>query len=201
MGTSNRNTSKKRDDILKAAMRAFREEGFESASMDRIAELAGASKRTVYNYFPSKKELFSAVLDVFVKRMISLSDIPYDPNRSIKEQLSDFIDAELSLFGSTEWLGLMKVLISVFIRDPLLAQDTMMKYGPNKTSFTHWLEAAQEDGKLKIENVELASQIFKSLVSGSFTWPAVFMGPIPEDQATVLRNEIIETFLARYGPG
>ena len=52
----------KRDSILEAAIRAFRDVGYECTSMDRIAELAGASKRTVYNHFPSKEALFQAVV-------------------------------------------------------------------------------------------------------------------------------------------
>ena len=51
----------KRKTILDAAMAAFRDDGYESASMDRIAELAGASKRTVYNHFGSKEALFQAI--------------------------------------------------------------------------------------------------------------------------------------------
>ena len=53
----------KRDIILDAATMAFRDEGYECTSMDRIAELAGASKRTVYNHFGSKEALFQAVVE------------------------------------------------------------------------------------------------------------------------------------------
>jgi AcrR family transcriptional regulator len=53
----------RRDHVLTAATLAFVEAGFEAASMQRIAELAGVTKPAVYALFPSKEELFVAVVD------------------------------------------------------------------------------------------------------------------------------------------
>lgn len=56
-------TDRKRDAIVRAAVEEFRASGYEATSMDRIAEAAGVSKRTVYNHFPSKEALFSMILE------------------------------------------------------------------------------------------------------------------------------------------
>jgi AcrR family transcriptional regulator len=48
--------------ILDAAQRIFLERGFQSASIDEIAELAPASKPTIYAHFPGKEALFGAVV-------------------------------------------------------------------------------------------------------------------------------------------
>ncbi|HCT25152.1 MAG TPA: TetR family transcriptional regulator, partial [Stenotrophomonas sp.] len=42
-------TDRKREAIVRAAVEEFRASGYEATSMDRIAEVAGVSKRTVYN--------------------------------------------------------------------------------------------------------------------------------------------------------
>ena len=55
-------TDRKRDAIVQAAIGEFREHGFNGTSMDRVAAAADVSKRTVYNHFPSKEELFEAIL-------------------------------------------------------------------------------------------------------------------------------------------
>ena len=81
-----RDTSRKRNTILDAASAVFREEGFEATSMDRIAERAGASKRTVYNHFPSKDALFEAVMARFLSEIATLKQIAYDPDRDLEEQ-------------------------------------------------------------------------------------------------------------------
>src|SRR5205807_6937409 len=55
---------RKREEILAAAREVFTREGYMGASMDAVAAHAGASKRTVYQYFEDKEQLFAAtVLD------------------------------------------------------------------------------------------------------------------------------------------
>ena len=57
----------KKDDrraaILKVARAAFLQHGYSGASMSQIAAKVGGSKATLYNYFPSKKDLFVALAD------------------------------------------------------------------------------------------------------------------------------------------
>ena len=50
-------TEAKRQHIVDVAAQAFRELGFEGASMAEICARVGGSKATLYNYFASKEEL------------------------------------------------------------------------------------------------------------------------------------------------
>ncbi len=50
----------KRTQILAGAASVFAADGYEGASMARIAAVAGVSKGTLYNHFDSKAALFSA---------------------------------------------------------------------------------------------------------------------------------------------
>lgn len=52
--------------ILEAALSAFKKQGYSSTSMDMIRDESGVSKATLYNYFPSKEDLF---LDVMLFEM------------------------------------------------------------------------------------------------------------------------------------
>jgi AcrR family transcriptional regulator len=49
-------------EIVAAALAVFAERGFAGAKMDDIADLAGLSKAALYLYFPSKEEVFRAVV-------------------------------------------------------------------------------------------------------------------------------------------
>src|SRR5260370_5042242 len=49
--------------LLAAAAEEFSRAGLERASIDAISLAAGYGKGTIYNYFPSKEELFLAVVE------------------------------------------------------------------------------------------------------------------------------------------
>ncbi len=53
----------KREAILRIAYQAFLTDGYAATSMSEIARQVGGSKATLYNYFCSKEELFTAVVD------------------------------------------------------------------------------------------------------------------------------------------
>lgn len=53
----------RREAILAAAERAFSEGSFHETSLDEVAELAGVSKALIYEHFPSKRELYRALLN------------------------------------------------------------------------------------------------------------------------------------------
>jgi AcrR family transcriptional regulator len=76
MGITERKEREKlqrRKDIIDAAEKVFFSRGFESATMDEIAEMAELSKGTLYLYFKSKEDLQFAIFmrgsDILMKMM------------------------------------------------------------------------------------------------------------------------------------
>ncbi|MDX2008194.1 MAG: TetR/AcrR family transcriptional regulator [Meiothermus sp.] len=58
----------RREQILAAAIQVFSERGFQVAKMQEVANAAGISNGTVYNYFRSKDELLLALLAQLAER-------------------------------------------------------------------------------------------------------------------------------------
>lgn len=56
-----------RSAIITAAWQAFRQEGYERTTMSAINARVGGSKATIYGYFASVGELFSAALEFGLK--------------------------------------------------------------------------------------------------------------------------------------
>jgi AcrR family transcriptional regulator len=60
--------------LLDAARDVFGREGFHAASMDAVARRAGVTKPTLYDHFPSKRDLYLALIDAdleAVRRTVS----------------------------------------------------------------------------------------------------------------------------------
>ena len=60
----------KRDEIVDAASSTFLSAGYEGASMGKIAAAAGVTPTTLYWYFGDKDELFVAVADLYLERLL-----------------------------------------------------------------------------------------------------------------------------------
>ncbi len=193
-----RDKSRKRVIILDGAIDVFISLGYELASMDKIAETAGVSKRTVYNHFGSKDNLFQAIVDGFLAQRQILKTITYDPEKTLEEQLLVFANAEIFLIDSPRRLGLSKFLTGVFLKDTKYARETVAKYPPSFDMLLNWLKEAEKAGKIKTDNMLLAARIFYAMVQGAITYPAIFSEGINKSDVEIVLSEIIALFLTRY---
>jgi AcrR family transcriptional regulator len=65
-----------RERLLAAAAEEFGRVGLERANVDAISLAAGFAKGTIYNYFPSKEELFLAVVEEAVAQATAAGSAP-----------------------------------------------------------------------------------------------------------------------------
>ena len=56
--------------LLSAALEVFTTAGYHSAAMDEIADRAKVSKPVLYQHFPSKLDLYLAVLDLHIDSLV-----------------------------------------------------------------------------------------------------------------------------------
>jgi len=192
-----RDTSQKRRIILDGAIKVFSEYGFEAASMDKIAEAAKVSKRTVYNHFQCKENLFQAIVSEFLKEREQLKPIRYSCDISLQEQLREFAKAELYLIDDPVRRGLSRLLTSTFLMNVEFGKATRGQYEPH-AAFIEWLNAVKADAKMNFESAALAAQMFYGMVEGCLTWGALMSDGATLGQKEPLLDELIAVFLSRY---
>lgn len=66
--------AQRREQLIASARSIFAELGYHSTSMDIIAESAGVSKPLLYQHFPSKLDLYLAILDSGIDHLLETSD-------------------------------------------------------------------------------------------------------------------------------
>ncbi|MGH8420271.1 MAG: TetR/AcrR family transcriptional regulator [Pseudomonas sp.] len=193
-------TDRKRESIVQAAIAEFRDNGFEVTSMDRIAARAQVSKRTVYNHFPSKEELFSEMLQRLWARAAAQPDASYRPGIPLRDQLRELFNAKMKTLGDSNFIDLARVAIGATIHSPERAQVWVNRLNEREESFTVWVRGAQQDGRLKaVEPGFAASQIHALLKAFAF-WPQVTLNePLltPEKQDSVVESAL-DLFLCWY---
>jgi AcrR family transcriptional regulator len=57
--------------IAEAARRLFAERGFEAVTVAEVARAADVAEKTVFNYFPTKEDLFYANMEAFEDRLLA----------------------------------------------------------------------------------------------------------------------------------
>lgn len=77
--------------MREAAIAEFADFGFDNASVDSIAARAQVSKRTLYNHFSSKEELFQALVSEVGWRISVTATIRYSPQVSLRAQIRRFV--------------------------------------------------------------------------------------------------------------
>jgi len=86
----------RREQVMSVARQVFVERGYHSAGMDEIAEAAGVSKPVLYQHFPSKLELYLALLDGGIAELLSSSDTALRSTTDNKERVQATMRAYFS---------------------------------------------------------------------------------------------------------
>jgi TetR/AcrR family transcriptional regulator, regulator of autoinduction and epiphytic fitness len=200
MTAPQRLTERKRAAIIQAAIAEFRANGFEITSMDKIAASAGVSKRTVYNHFPSKEELFAEILNQLWARISAEQSVAYRRDVPLREQLWPLLQAKVQMMADENFLTLARVAIAATIHSPERAQNMIERMGEREEALTVWIRAAQADGRLKAVDPEFAAHQVQGLLKAFGFWPQISMGRAALDAATqqTVAESALEMFLARY---
>jgi TetR/AcrR family transcriptional regulator of autoinduction and epiphytic fitness len=198
---ASRLTDRKRDAIVQAAIVEFRDNGFEATSVDKVAARAEVSKRTLYNHFASKDELFAAILRILWENSASDLQRAYEPGRPVREQLLELVHAKLAMLADENFLALARVAIAAGLHSPERAREMVERIGEKDGAMLDWVRTAQKSGALKPADAAQACKQLECLVKGAAFWPQVAMGQ-PRLAAAAqkkLAAATVDLFLSHYG--
>ncbi|MES2104746.1 MAG: TetR/AcrR family transcriptional regulator [Pseudomonadota bacterium] len=198
MSNPPRLTDRKREAILQAAITEFRANGFEATSMDKIAATADVSKRTVYNHFPSKDDLFAAILLQLWESSAAMTELSYRADRPLREQLLELMQQKMRMLNDAHFMDLARVAIAATIHSPERAKEMIERMDKREEGVTTWIRAAQADGKLKPVDPGFAAHLLQGQLKSFAFWPQIAMGQAPlneAEQAAVVQTAV-EMFLA-----
>lgn len=165
-----------REALLKAATTTFLRSGYDTASLERIADEAGVARRTVYNQFASKETLFRAVLDE-LGQTLSLpagNDAPIENPRQglaalahdVLHSLTTITDVAFMRMTITQNPGLQKAVKHFYT-------DT---HGRTIDAIVSYLRRLQGNDILRVDDLNLAAHQFVGLFSEELVWSRVVDG-------------------------
>ena len=81
------NKAQKKELFIDAAKKLFIEKGFEATSIDEVAQTAGLTKRTLYQYFTSKEDLFYAIVMIEGQKLLKDYLVAFEKGKTALEKI------------------------------------------------------------------------------------------------------------------
>lgn len=193
---------RKYDQVLDGARAVFVEMGYERASVDEIARVAGVSKATLYSYFPEKRLLFSEVYRTEILRLadsaVELTDSHLPPERALRDAGRRMLEYMTSDFA----LAMYRICVTETPRFPEIGR-AFYENGPElgRDRLGCYLRAACARGALQIEDIDLAADQFLQLVQTTICDRLLCGMQRHFTEAEISRSVegAVTMFLARYG--
>jgi TetR/AcrR family transcriptional regulator, mexJK operon transcriptional repressor len=188
-------------ELLDVAAEVFISEGFQAASTNKIARLANASKTTFYSRFPTKEDLFLAVIERRMTRVFEqVAQFPEEPG--IEKSLRHFGSNMLQIALSTEQISLIRMVSMESGKYPELAQR-FYENGPKRgeEALASYLARQIEAGHLTQDDPLTMSRHLLSLLTGSpVRWFVLGFNPKPISDAALKKHieSVVDLFLRAY---
>lgn len=175
--------------ILTAAGSLFLERGFETVSLDTVAQAAGVSKATIYARYADKDALFAAVLRQECERAVSPDSFFPIADQPVRDTLIVLATRFLDLVTGDKAMQMHRALVAETTRAPRMAElfyETAVESLKNR--FAAWLETETLRGRLHVADPHGAAWRYLGAVKGEAHLRAAFgLSPIDPER---LRSHI-----------
>lgn len=195
--------SAKARQIIDGARKVFLADGFDGASMNDIARVAGVSKGTIYAYFPSKDALFAALVREDRRAQAEQLGAYDDHDGPVAEVLRRMGVSLMQVMLDPAHVAQVRTITSAATKFPEIGR-TFYEAGPQfgQDRLAAWLQRKVDGRELTIDDCDLAAVHYLNLVQGVLFRKMLFAcapkPPQAEIEATV--DAAVRVFLMVYGP-
>src|ERR1051326_4796504 len=189
-----------RSAIIEASERLFLERGFGAVSMDELAEAAGVARRTLYNQFSSKEEIFREMLFRVSGQLEHAFPAGIETEGDVEHVLRLVARMILKLHEHPGYLGFLRMVAADSRQFPWIAEEFAAVMDPLTERLMRYLAHLTAIGVLDCRNPLLAAHQFMGLLNEFSLWPWMIGRKtvlLPDEDIV---EETVGMFLQRYRP-
>ncbi|HSS60926.1 MAG TPA: helix-turn-helix domain-containing protein [Candidatus Limnocylindrales bacterium] len=123
VGLRERKKQQTREHIFEAARKLFAERGFDSVTVAEIARAADVSEVTVYNYFPTKEDLFYGGMQFFEEDLIEAVRTRRPGESAVRAVRRKLLEGTESLRGKERTASIMRAAATISGSPSLQARE------------------------------------------------------------------------------
>jgi AcrR family transcriptional regulator len=166
--------------------------------MDELAEAAGVARRTLYNQFSSKEEIFREMLLGVSGQLEDALPSGVETRGDVEDVLRMVARMILELHKNHEYLGFLRMVVADSRQFPWIAEEFATVMDPQTERLVRYLAHLTSLGILNCRNPLLAAHQFMGMLNELSLWPWM-MGreglPVSAEDAV---EETIRMFLQHY---
>ena len=157
--------SKTRQKLVDVARQLFAKKGLENTTMNDIAVASGKGRRTLYTYFKSKEDIYSAVIASELERLSDKLDEVAAKKIRPQDKIIELIYTHLSMIKETVVRN--GNLRAEFFRNIWMVEKIRKNFDEDEIELFRKVYAdGKADGEFDIENVELVADITHYCIKG-----------------------------------
>jgi TetR/AcrR family transcriptional repressor of mexJK operon len=190
--------SPRRQAILDAAKAVFFDEGYPTASMDRIAARAGVTKRTVYAHFESKHALFAAVVTRACANVVAQLPMPDSLPDDPRTGLALALHRSRELMESPNCIRLERIVAAEAERHPEFARTLRNAFDAGEAMLAQCLARWVAAGRLKPHDVKVGARLLNDQVGYATSLRGLLAEAGDGRAARAAVDEAIHLYLGAY---
>lgn len=179
----------KRREILNAAIKTFAEHGMRGTNLARVAKTAGMGKSSLYHYFATREELFSALADEILRHEAELFRSLADQDGSPRHRLRSLVDGITALFS--DWASAGPLLID-FLGEPKGKKRLEKTMDTARDAIADILREGQRSGEFRRGSPDAIATILLGTIDGLFLQELIAPGSTDAAARGSLLHEILE---------
>jgi TetR/AcrR family transcriptional regulator, regulator of autoinduction and epiphytic fitness len=187
-----------REAIVEAATRLFLEHGFGSVSMDDLAEAAGLARRTLYNQFTNKEEIFREMLLKVSGHLEDAFPAGIETQGDVEAVLRLVARMIMELHRRPEYLGFLRMVVADSRQFPWIAEEFAAVMDPLTERLGRYVAHLTAMGVLECRNPTLAAHQFTGILNEFSLWPWMMGRERLAVPAEEIVEETVQMFLRHY---
>jgi TetR/AcrR family transcriptional regulator of autoinduction and epiphytic fitness len=187
-----------REAIVQAAEHLFLKHGFDGVSMDQLAAEAGVARRTLYNQFKSKEEIFREMLLHLSNRIGHFLPPGIESHDDVEQALHRIANAILTFQEAPVFVGLHKMAISDSRQFPWIADAFTAILDPYFERLVQYFADLTKTGVLNCPYPTLAAHQFLGLLNEPVLWQKMFDRDVAPVSADIVAADAVQMFLLKY---
>ncbi len=159
----------KKHEIISAAAKLFANKGFDKTTLDEIASASEFGKGTIYNYFSSKEEIFTALLEDITTQYLEFLKKNIDSTISLKDLVEQIATNIFSFYvNHPEEFVLMHRMRNLNISFNPLEKSEILKENLNmiRELYRERISESIQNKEIKDVDIESLQLLIQSLFFG-----------------------------------